>query len=91
VEHETASKHALRYVYKYPDMGLFYQSLPEERCEPHSRSDLSCWCQPRGKPLPLGDLPQNAVPTVEAPHVFTDADFGNDKEFRKCISGMVKF
>jgi hypothetical protein len=89
VEHETASKHVLRYLYKYPDMGLFYQYLPEGRCEPHSGGDLSWWCQPRGKPLPLGDLPQNAVPSVEAPDVFTDADFGNDTDSRKSISGMV--
>jgi hypothetical protein len=89
VEHETASKHVLRYLYRYPDMGLFYQYLPEGRCEPHSGGDHSWWCQPCGKPLPLGDLPPNVVPSAEAPEVFTDADYGNDKDSRKSISGMA--
>jgi hypothetical protein len=47
------------------------------------------WCKPRGKPLPLGELPVDAKPDVESPDVFTDADYGNDKDSRRSISGMV--
>jgi hypothetical protein len=89
VEHDNACKHILRYLYKYPDLGLFYQYLPEGECKPYSEGRFSWWCKPRGKPLPLGELPVDAKPDVESPDVFTDADYGNDKDSRKSISGMV--
>jgi hypothetical protein len=89
VEHETASKHILRYLYKYPDVGLFYAYQPEGECEPYSGGRYSWWCQPRGNPLPLGALPADAMPAVDSPMVYTDADYGNDKDSRKSISGMM--
>jgi hypothetical protein len=79
----------VRHLNRHPDMGLFYQYLPEGRCEPHSARDHSWWCQPRGKPLPPVDLPQNAVPSAEATGVFTDADYGNDKDSCKSICDTV--
>jgi hypothetical protein len=82
VEHDNACKHILRYLYKYSDLGLFYQYLPEGECEPHSGGRFSWWCKPRGKPLPLGELPvdQSSSPRSES------RDFGLISGKPRCLA-----
>jgi hypothetical protein len=80
-EHLQAAKYVLRYLAGTVSLGLFYKFLPAG-CEPHAGGRFSWW------PNDPAELMPDAKPSVTQPQVFADADFGNDKDARKSISGM---